>query len=377
MQQEEKQTKETVRGLVSVIERSQVLTQSQMRLLDHLERKFPHGFEEADLALALGRDANWDKRRTDIRALVARLREKLDDFYRYTPLGKAAPVRLNLPKGTPYAIRLIENRHELDDAEHFWDAHFGQNNKNLIIYTEPLFFWDKHNRCYIRFLDINSDRPEVDAQQIRASIPKNHPAHQLEPCFHYQSAGETQAQRILRKWFEQQDNKVRVEVSRECVEAWVWDYNLVILGNARSNRFLRELQDGLAMVLRDDRITVRRTPEDKRPSEIEDLIPSTTRPGAYYVHAIVTRGLGRAQHRCVTLIAANHGRAIEKVAEFLTNPDNLKQLYRDLRLDPGEPLPLTFQWLFRLKLLNHELIVGEPELIESAPAAIDGTEPIV
>ncbi len=252
--------------------------------------------------------------------------------------------------------------------ERFWDPHFGNTSENQIIYTEPLFFWDKQNRCYIRFLDINDESPTLDIRNLQARIPPGHPAHRLVPCFHYQSSGETQAQRILRKWFEQQgkkvqpDSKVVVEVSR-AVDARVYDRNLVVLGNSRANRFVRDLQEGLPMVLDDDRIIVQSKPEDK-PVEYRDFSENPKFPGGRYIYGVVTRIPSPAPPSCVTLISANHGRAIERLAEFLTNPNKLQELYSQLEWKPGTKLPSTFQLLFGLKPLDHELIAGEPKLVD-------------
>jgi hypothetical protein len=354
-----------VERLVQTVIEHKALTPADQNLLECLKSHFPNGLDNARLReLALNPSFNR-LHGENIRTAVYRVRDKLDLFFKYDSHGKTTDMRLQIPKGKPYRIELVANLQDLDPVERFWDPHFSNDAENMIIYTEPLFFWDEKRRCYLRFLDINDESPSLDAEQVRARIPENHPARELVPCFHYQSSGETQAQRILRKWFEQQGKvRVEVEISRECVEKKVWNHNIVVLGNCRTNHYLDVLQNGLSIVLENDSIKVKGgTGECER--EYRDLPASPRESAGHFIYAVVTRMPSIVAQCCVTLIAANHGRAIEKVAEFLTaTPNSLDELYTRLNFQSRKPLPNRFQLLFRLQSLDHELVAGKPELVD-------------
>jgi hypothetical protein len=363
---------EDPRGLlnecVATIVKHDALTPGDRNLLECLVHPFPNGLDPAALAEEMKRRPDWNKvEHSDIRTAVGRVRGHLDDFYNYNPSGKREKMRLRVPLRTPYRIEIDENRQELDPVERFWDPHFSQSAGNLIIFTEPLFYWDQKRRCYVRFLDINYDGSSpIDIMKFRSRVPADYRAHDLQPCFHYQSSGEAQAQQILWKWFERQHSKaeVKVEVSRECVDRNVWENNLIVLGNSRANRFLRELQQGQPIFLSEDGITVRKKSENSKTEYADEPAVSQGSNGGY-LHAVVTRLPSKNSQRCATLIAANNGRSLERLATYLTLPDTLKRLYDKLELQPATPLPTSFQLLFRFQTLGHELIAGEPELIDS------------
>lgn len=221
-------------------------------------------------------------------------------------------------------------------------------------------FFDQKRRCYIRFLDINDESRSLDTEAIRSRIPARHPARLLEPCFHYQSSGETQAQRILRKWFEHQKGNVSVEVSREVLDAKAWAHHLILLGNSRTNRLIRKLQDKLDIVLEEDSILVRKSRHFTK--KYYDLRTSYQKSATSSIHAVVTRRPSLGNQRCATLIASNNGRALERMAEFLTRASELQRLYDSLNLKP--PLPASFQLLFSFRIVDRDTVAGEPELVE-------------
>ena len=351
-----------LRSLVQMLVKSRALSKGGETLLSCLVRHHPGGADDSAIAKELGRTSEWNKLHSDVRTAIHRLRRELREFFKYDPEGKTSRQCLNIPLGTPYRIQVVGNQRNLDPIEQFWDAHFNNDAGNLIVYTEPLFFWDAKERCYIRYLDLNDESPSLDSHRIRSSIPLTHRVKDLTPCYHYQASGETQAQRILRKWFEhQKESDISVKISRECVDREVWEHNLVVLGNNRTNKFLRALQDKQKFRLEVDRIVIE--PHDhKRAQEFIDLQPSSREPTGRYVYAIVTRGPSRVAQRTATTIAANHGRAIEKVSEYLTSENTLGQLYK--RLSLSGTLPSRFQLLFRVQTVDFELAAGDAELVD-------------
>jgi hypothetical protein len=349
-----------VQRIAAAIATQRVLPPGEQRLLDVLIRRFPDAITESDLSKSLHDGEDSTKLRGNRRAEVARVRKTLNDFFNSD--GRNWPgKRLRIPTGTPYRVELVENRPDLDPVEWFWYPHFNPRVENLIVSTEPLFFFDPERRCYIRFLDINDESRSPDTEAIRLRIPEGHPARGLEPCFHYQSSGETQAQRILRKWFEEQNWNLSVEASREVSDANAWAHNLILLGNSTTNRFIRKLQDDLDIVLHADSISVGKSRGSTK--KYYDQRTSSRSSATSSIYAVVTRRPSLGNQRWATLIASNNGRAIERMAEYLTKPSELQALYNSLNVKP--PLPARFQLLFSFKIVDRDTVAGEPELVES------------
>jgi hypothetical protein len=349
--------KPTLETLIQRVLAGGFLSPGEIILLQHLHRH-PRGVDEAEIAKELLKDPNWDPRRGTIRVAIHRLRGELRTFFNYLE-GKHSDFRLDIPRGTPYRIEVIKNVLHYDPIERFWDAHFNNGAPNLIISTEPLFFWDQGRRCFVRYLDINDESASLDAGHIRDLLPPNHPARELTPCFHYQPSGDANACQKIRAWFQQQDG-ISVKFSRDCTDREVLGHNLIVLGNNRTNKYLRTLQKGLGFSLGDDRIIVQGG-KKKRRREYFDLKETPDDKAGRYVYAVVTRRPSLVNQRCATIIGGNHGRAVEKVAEYLTTEQTLDGLYRWLGLSPEAELPSQFQLLFRIQTVDFELAPAEAE----------------
>ena len=67
-------------------------------------------------------------------------------------------------------------------------------------------------------------------------------------------------------------------------------------------------------------------------------------------HAVVTRRPGVLKGTCATIIAANHGRAIEAAGHILTLEDRVGELLERLQKD-GSPAD-SFQLLMRVQTID-------------------------
>jgi hypothetical protein len=317
-----------------------------------------------------GLPKNWNPREPDapalVRTTVTRLRHHLDDFFKYTPSGRQCARRIFLPDGSPYLLRVIDNNVQLDAVERFWDAHIISGGDCAIIYTEPLFFWDEDRRAYIRFLDINFESldPDQIARGIRGEFGPDHPALKMKPCFHYQASGEIHACHKIQSWFEQNRVPIDVALSRDRNDDWALERNLIVLGNRRTNRLVRKLQAGLAYELLSEHIVIRDPdPNRNEQPEYKDLQPSGDGTEGNYVYAIVTRRPSLNRKRCATVIGANHGRAAEIVAHYLTSEKSLDSLYDLMGVQGTDRLPSQFQVLFRVGVVDFDTLLGEAEPI--------------
>lgn len=80
-------------------------------------------------------------------------------------------------------------------------------------------------------------------------------------------------------------------------------------------------------------------------------------------HVLVSRRPG-ASARSVTLIAASHGQAIQRIAQLLTNEAELKELFEVSQLVSRKELPNEFQLLFEVHTIAQERGTGTYRLIK-------------
>lgn len=69
-------------------------------------------------------------------------------------------------------------------------------------------------------------------------------------------------------------------------------------------------------------------------------------------YAVITRRPGVQPDHPVTLIAANHGRAIEGAGHVLTLENRLKELIARMGVKASSALPETFQFLMRIETVD-------------------------
>jgi hypothetical protein len=304
------------------------------------------------------------------RVAIHSLRQHLEDYFRYD-FGRSSPMRLEI--STPYQLRLVPNDLQLDADEKFWDAHARDDDiKKLIVFTQPLFFWDEKSRSYVRYLCINFDRrlnvrglAEL-REQIRRIQGARHPALRQVPCFHYQSCGESRAIGSLRRWFLKKNIEITAEVSWES-SSNVYDCNSIILGNSRTNRYISEFQSPLDFLIDDDKIVNRGKLRKGEQRTYKDS-PRTGAPAVagQFAYAIVSR-MSPATGRFVTLIAANNGAATQQAAELVTNKRRLQELFDRWKLRRDDAMPESFQILLRTPLVNSDTPAGETQVVTWRP----------
>jgi hypothetical protein len=306
---------------------------------------------------------DWDSHETTVvRTSISRLKQALQNYFRYTAEGRAHKYQL-LISNKPYLLRLAPNKLDLAADERFWDAHAMNGAENLIIHTEPLWFWDPQQRAFIRYLDINAD--SLEESEIRNKIPPNHPARLMTPCFQYQSAGEIQATGKLENWLRKNSLDYEIKLSRDvALEAVLRDeYNLIILGSSRSNGFIKVLQQDFPISLGNSDITVRTSSGLSHYTDDEISAASGTRQ---HVYVIVTRRTSLDEERAVTIVAGNHGRGVEKAAELLTTASSLQNILHAIGIPNDSPVPPVLQFLLQIRIVNYRPAHGEPIVIAYA-----------
>lgn len=298
--------------------------------------------------LALGRPTTFDPKIDPIvRVSIASIRDRLQQFFDQE--GRSEKIRISIPKGR-YRLdfKLIEDdcaarvQTESSVRARFWQPYLSPVNPNLIVFTDLLFFRDDDNN-YLRNIYVN-DRA-TGADEIRSHLSLD-PRKPLLPSFHFVSAGEMNCLLSITRMFAEFGAALDYRNARFFAWADARRANLILLGSARTNPFVRSLQGNLPLV--------------SVASGIEERTTGTQWTGYRYLdgdlehlveYALVTRRAGPVAGAAVTMISANHGRAIEGAGAFLTNESHLRGL--EEAFGKGG-LPSQFQLLLRVEMLDYD-----------------------
>lgn len=325
--------------------------------------------KEYDIAVsAMGRQKSFDPRADPIvRVSVAGVRERLAAYF--AGEGAAEPLRLEIPKG---GYRAVFTRHEQPAAAaeapgalwKFWQPYFsGAAAGNIVVYTDPLFFSDDHG-LYIRDLHLNDlsrgARPLLERAGLEGLGP-------LRPSYHYLSAGEVHCMLSVTRMFH--ERAIPIETRNSRISAWheLGHANLVLLGSPRTNAFIDSLQGEGDFLVTGDAVVNRRPQSGEQEvyrarRYMDGKLPRMTD------YAVVTRRPGTTPGTAVTMIAANHGRAIEGAGRILTIENEVETLLVRMGLGAVETLPCAFQALLRVEAIDcdDEVVHVEAEACRAA-----------
>ena len=321
--------------------------------------------KEYEIAVdAIGRRDSFDPK-TDaiVRVCIAKIRERLQEYFE--GIGRWEEVRLELPKGR-YRLRLVRserNKQPIEDNKtsislrRFWESYVDGSHENFLLYSELLFFQDGHGNYFrnIYTNDVSGDRRllplnlgEVDRDDIT-------------PSFHFVSGGEMHAVLLLVQNFQMMHCPLLVKNSRFVSWADVQRSNLVILGNSRTSNFVRQLQGDEKLVLMDDYIEDREAIADKcRVYKGSRSVCGSLKLASDY--ALITRLVGPARST-ITLVMANHARAMEGAMQFLVNDTKLSNLLTRLELKTKPGFPPHFQLVLRVDMVDFDEEVIDVEYV--------------
>jgi hypothetical protein len=287
-----------------------------------------------------------------VRVSMSGIRERLQKYF--DDAGRSEPLRLIIPKGQ-YRAEFVETQFqsgtELQDGDqvlrHFWGQYLSQDRANLIVHTEPLFFregWE----TYVRNLYVN-DLGKGHAQ-LMDRLPELR-TRELTPSFHYLDAGEVHSMFIFMQFFHDLGAPVGVRNAR--IASWheMRSSNLVMVGCTRTNPFMDMLQEETHFVIAEDEIR-NLSPCDSELSSYRGERYRDSRLPRYREYVLVTRRPGAYQNSTMTMIAANHGRAIEGAASYLTTAREISKLLSITSLDQRTVLPKRFQILLRVEMID-------------------------
>src|ERR1035438_7862382 len=278
----------------------------------------------------LNRDQSFDPKLDPVvRVSMKGVRERLDKYF--DNVGQREPLRLVIPKGQYHAefietqsFPTAESQKSAQVLEYFWGPYLTPGQASLLVYTEPLFFregWE----TYVRNLYVNY--PGKGHSQLLDRLPELR-ARELYPSYHYLDAGEVNSMFLFMQFFH--DLGVPVSVRNARITTWheMRNSNLVMVGCTRTNPFMDMLQEETNFVITEDEICNLKPGKEEQPSykgeryydsklpRNREFVLITRRPGAYQ------------KNSTMTMIAANHGRAIEAATNHLTSAQEVSKLLR-------------------------------------------------
>jgi hypothetical protein len=317
--------------------------------------------------------------------------------------GRVRDIEIQIKEGPGYRLIYSVNEPSAGDVvERFWNPYFLVDaGTPRIVFAEPVFFRNAE-RIYIRHLDCN----DPNGRWAFWDLLGKDKAEELIPSYHYLPAGELLAVLIIMREF--QRRKVFLDFgTTKTYSTWgsLKDENVILVGSSRSNPHIAQLQkderftvtengvqttvdetlkkyldgsEGLRPVDRESRRVEIETlahlrGEERRGSEDEnwywaekeydrrllDAIPAAQ----FRKYVVVTRKPGTHEGKTITMIAANHGRAAQGVAGYLTERRNVKSLLTDvMKVGIAAVLPAHFQILFEVNMTKEKGDVEAKEI---------------
>lgn len=314
-----------------------------------------------------------------VRVEVARLRKKLEDYYRGP--GVDHPVRMEIPKGgylpvftEPAQPPLERGRRWLTlagvaaaalaivlllllglrpgarldrELEAFWRPWFANPHPSLLVYGTPLFI--KMNRSYYRDPRINSKEEMAEQPRLARVLEALTPA-ETRPVFTFTGVGEAEAMFLLTRVLAGRRGSLDARPS----SSLSWDdlkgRNVIFLGGRKYNSMIAGLPHK------------RKFEEANR--AIVNLQPRAGEPAAYRTasrtphgelteeYALISVSSGLSSGTLMMTLDSSSTEGTLAAAEFITRPDTVRDLVkRDL--SPTRP----FQVVIRAKL-NQGVPVG-------------------
>jgi hypothetical protein len=305
----------------------------------------------------LRRDQSFDPKLDPVvRVSMKGVRERLEKYF--DDAGEREPLRLVIPKGQ-YHVEFIESRlapvAAAQDHTHvlryFWGPYLIPNQTNLLVHTEPLFFregWE----TYVRNLYVND--PARGRRQLEERLPELK-SRELVPSYHYLDAGEVNSMFLFMQFFHDLGAPANVKNAR--ITSWheMRYSNLVMVGCTRTNPFMDMLQEKTSFMIAEDEIRNLSPAKGELPSYKGERYRDS-KLQRYKEYVLVTRRPGTSQNNSpvtMTMISANHGRAIEGATNYLTSEREVSKLLSAINVDPERSaLPDRFQFLLRVEMID-------------------------
>jgi hypothetical protein len=345
------------------------------KLLDLYVKKFPTAPSVDEIKFALnGRSTGAVE--------IGRLNERLMECFLRDRSLWSGQERLFVPRrgrSAGVSIQLGPLSDILSPTERFWFHQCSklrrtpEERETFIVFSEPLFFFCKTLRAYFRFLDVNhderlepSDLPElvnlakarlrraVKVKGANRTLAKFIEDVDLVPVRVYMPAGDSYAAVAVRRWFRNQVQEVvNYREAQHLSAVNLNQSNLIVVLSRRGaplNGF-EAANPQLRLRLTDNGIRL----DNKLMSD------EFGNQGVSLARVVVTNWVCDTEN-VYTIIASNHTRAVDAVANWLTNDDTVRQLSDALITADGR-IPKRFQVAFEVQLQVFETHSNAPILL--------------
>ncbi len=343
---------------------------------------------------ALGRPAHYDPRTdSSARASAARLRRKIEDYYRTEGAGDT--IRVGFPKGgfklsfevmdlptvgadqaaarkwkrlagvfaaTTLAalILLALPRYGRSgntppaaawspELEAFWAPFLDDRTPILVSFGSPLFVGMPG--CIVRWTDINDWQAATNSTRVKgllSYLQGSHPDQNvIVPDYDYAGVGDVQGAFLVSRLLATR-KPAQLSLKRGVVLSWedIKSNHLVFIGNGKNQEKLKDLLTEGDFILAEPAILNPR-PRAGEPREFREEFDART--GERRVdYAVITFGPGMEQGRYMLLLSAMSTETIWGAVEAVTSPKFAAPLVARLR--SGGALPRAFQAVIRIRL---------------------------
>lgn len=321
-----------------------------------------------------------------VRERTADLRDALKEYALTTKGSLVCSLPLGV-SGKGYQLKIEAQERDAPTVA-FWSAHLGKD-APILVYTEPIFFYDIVTGGYIRFLDVNPR--SSDREQAIAALDSKHGAElrkqygssleeRLRPTRIYVGLGEVAALEMLSAWF---THRAFIHPEKEASDRIVTTTGSpILLGGSRTNKLIESYlgcEEGRHFGYRMHAtkykfISIHQATE----AEKKSLRRFSVADEGEYTHAgnmatlsqvrdrlvIVHRMPVPGSRRMVTMISSEATLGIKQVAAALTNDEQAVPVIKALADEQGT-LPESFELLFSVRIApaNMEHEAGMAELL--------------
>ena len=319
-----------------------------------------------DFSRSEGRDRPKDQYdyQSSVRERCLELRKALQDYN----ANSGQEWRVTLPNAIPrrgYQLQIKKTDDSLSPTLSFWQTHVKANRDVCVVYIEQLFYQSWRNRSTFRYYDCNEEHPELALAELKKKHPEAY-TDELNAAYPFVACGEIAARDGIADWFAEHSMvKVKGAVSRRCNEKDIWNDSLILLG--AGNRIITVVLEPcphLDIWLKksweniDGRpsgvVVVKNTSEDElrrfarfNPVRTASECALHFSPEQGTVLAIVTRVPNPYANSAVTIINTDFGRAVEQVAQLLTDEERMgSKEWPKL----GPSMPDSFQVLYAIPI---------------------------
>jgi len=292
--------------------------------------------------------------------MLGRLQDALDEYFESNE-GRHHRHRLRILRGSELsprsprhnAIESVPNDAGEPFTRSFWWPYIAPGAPAThIAYGLPMFSRDA---AYDRFTrDINK-KNATEIEEAGEVV-----------CWPFVTLGDILCVIELTKWLG--DRNVRVtshgykpdrgadDMLARCAE----QDNVIVVGSSRVSRILSEYQRPSSLPFR---VRLTDVVEGGDSTTEEKPYPEERHGAESMVPVVVTRRTGRRGGK-VTMIAANHGRAVHRAGEILQTEELLKKIFTDSRLAGWtEAMPSQFQLLLNVEVQDDESFAGYYHLL--------------